>query len=244
MSNHNTHSVLLYERSQLGEDADPVGILRGVNYPHGIRFGADDAYLVVADAGAPYVHVFRPSDDGWDGVSYPAATITVMDDDTFLRGRYNQHGGRAEGDRPRPALEGCSSRRRSASRSRSSTSSAALEGELGRAEDALVRYEIDLLAKAESLKATAAAEAAQLRAEIASIRATANALQAGIELVQAELERVNAEYERLHAAATESNAQLAAANDHLTQVHQSKSWRLTAPMRRAFELARRLERVR
>ena len=104
-------------------------------------------------------------------------------------------------------------------------------------DDALVRYEIGVLAEAESVKAAAAAEATALQAEIASIRATAaaeaSALQTGIEMLQAELERVNGEYERFHAAATESNTRLAAANDHLTQVHRSKSWRLTAPMRGA-----------
>ena len=101
VSNHNTHGVFLYDYSDLGEDADPVGVLRGVNYPHGVRFGADDSCLVVADGGAPHVHVFPASGAGWAGVAYPAATITVMDDDTFARGRHNPREGGPEGSRRR-----------------------------------------------------------------------------------------------------------------------------------------------
>ena len=244
VSNHETHTVFLYERSEIGEDADPVGILRGVSYPHGIRFAADDSYLVVADAGAPYVHVFVPSGGDWEGVGYPAATITVMDDDTFLRGRHNPQEGGPKGidlDPRSGVLVATSECQPLAFFDLAS----ALDGEPGRRDDALVRYEIGVLAEAESVKAAAAAEATALQAEIASIRATAaaeaSALQTGIEMLQAELERVNGEYERFHAAATESNTRLAAANDHLTQVHRSKSWRLTAPMRGAVHAARRLK---
>lgn len=248
VSNHNTHSVFLYERSRLGEDADPVGILRGVNFPHGIRFGAEDGYIVVADAGAPHVHVFLPTDGGWEGVGYPAATLTVMDDDTFLRGRHNHMEGGPKGidlDLRSGVLVATSECQPLAF----FDLGGALERELGRAEDALVRYEIDVLAEAESVKSAAAAEASALRAETEALRAHAaaesSALQAEIERQRAESERLSAESEQLQAAVTESNAQLAAANEHLTQVHQSKSWRLTEPMRRAFDVARRLgQRVR
>ncbi|MCZ7588752.1 MAG: hypothetical protein M5U27_07850 [Gaiella sp.] len=93
VSNHYTHSVFVYDSAALGEDAEPVAVLRGATYPHGVRFAADDRRLLVADAGAPYVHVFA-ADDAWHGVSYPAATIRVMDDETFERARHNpQEGG-------------------------------------------------------------------------------------------------------------------------------------------------------
>jgi DNA-binding beta-propeller fold protein YncE len=241
VSNHNTHTVFLYERSEIGEDADPVGILRGVSYPHGIRFAADDSYLVVADAGAPYVHVFVPSGGDWEGVGYPAATITVMDDDTFLRGRHNPQEGGPKGIDldPRSGVLVATSQCQPLA---FFDLPSALDGEHGRPDDALVRYEIGVLAEAESVKAAAAAEASALHAEIASSRANASALQAGIDVLRTEVERVNAEYERSHGAATESNAQLAAAHVQLTQVHRSKSWRLTAPMRSAFDVARRLKR--
>ena len=68
-------------------------MLRGATYPHGLRFAADDRRLLVADAGAPYVHVFA-ADGSWQGASYPASTIRVMDDETFERARHNpQEGG-------------------------------------------------------------------------------------------------------------------------------------------------------
>lgn len=94
VSNHNSHSVLVFEYPTLGESSDPVGLLRGALYPHGVRFGPGDRTLVVADAGAPYVHVFDAPGDGWSGVGYPARTIRVMDEETFARGHRNpQEGG-------------------------------------------------------------------------------------------------------------------------------------------------------
>ena len=87
ISNHMTHDVLVYENgSSLDEDTDPAGILRGVHYPHGLRFGADGRYLFVADAGAPYLQIFTCGVDGWHGVAHPAASVRIMDDAVFRRG--------------------------------------------------------------------------------------------------------------------------------------------------------------
>ena len=97
VSNHNTHSVLVYECISLHEHADPIGVLRGVRYPHGLRFADDDRHLFVADAGAPHLHVFARSDDDWHGAAYPTATIRVMDDDTFARGHRNPKEGGPKG---------------------------------------------------------------------------------------------------------------------------------------------------
>jgi len=94
VSNHDTHCVLVYEHTSMGEAAEPVGVLRGVHYPHGLRFAADGRFVLVADAGAPHVHVFERPNADWHGVSYPAATVRVMDDETFAAGRHNpQEGG-------------------------------------------------------------------------------------------------------------------------------------------------------
>jgi DNA-binding beta-propeller fold protein YncE len=95
VSNHSTHSVLLYENSpDLDGDAEPSGILRSAYYPHGLRFSADGRHLFVADAGAPYVHVYAPHPDEWRGVRHPVGTVRVMDDATFRRARHNpQEGG-------------------------------------------------------------------------------------------------------------------------------------------------------
>ena len=97
VSNHSTHSVLIYADSTLGEDAEPVGVLRGVLYPHGLRFTGDDRHLVVADAGAPYVHVFAAANGDWRRAGYPAASVRVMSDEVFARGRYNPTEGGPKG---------------------------------------------------------------------------------------------------------------------------------------------------
>jgi DNA-binding beta-propeller fold protein YncE len=95
VSNHSTHDILLYENApSLDENTDPAGILRGTHYPHGLRFTPDGRHLFVADAGAPHVQVYAENGTGWWGVRHPAATIRIMDEPLFLRGRYNpQEGG-------------------------------------------------------------------------------------------------------------------------------------------------------
>jgi hypothetical protein len=97
VSNHHTHSVLLYERTTaLNAETEPDGILRRVLYAHGIRFSGDGRYLFVADAGAPYLHVYAAGPRGWRGVHQPAS-IRVMDDDQYKRGRHNPTEGGPKG---------------------------------------------------------------------------------------------------------------------------------------------------
>lgn len=95
VSNHSAHNVLLYENlPALNADAEPDGILRSVYYPHGLCFSADGRYLFVADAGAPYLHIFAQHPDEWRGVRQPVATVRIMDEAVFRTGRHNpQEGG-------------------------------------------------------------------------------------------------------------------------------------------------------
>lgn len=94
VSNHGTHSVLVYERSAaLGAESEPAAMLRRVCFPHGLSFTPDGRYLIVADAGAPRLHVFARPAESWHGVMRPAGSVRVMDDATFQRG----HGNLAEG---------------------------------------------------------------------------------------------------------------------------------------------------
>jgi hypothetical protein len=87
ISNHDAHVVMLYPwRSSLSEDSEPVCILRGVMYPHGLRFSADDQHLFVADAGRPHVHIYTRDGETWQGVQYPNASVRVMSDDIFELG--------------------------------------------------------------------------------------------------------------------------------------------------------------
>jgi hypothetical protein len=98
VSNHAAHNVLLYENSPaLNSDAEPDGILRGVIYPHGLRFSADGCHLFVADGGAPYLHIYTQDPDQWRGVHHPVASVRIMDDAVFQRGRHNPEEGGPKG---------------------------------------------------------------------------------------------------------------------------------------------------
>jgi DNA-binding beta-propeller fold protein YncE len=98
VSNHNTHNVLLYENSPaLTADTEPDGILRCAYYPHGLRFSGDGRYLIVADAGAPYLHIYAQDPDEWRGVRQPVATVRIMNEAVFQRGRESPANGGPKG---------------------------------------------------------------------------------------------------------------------------------------------------
>ena len=95
ISNHDRHCVSLYQnKPQLNPQSKQDGILRNINYPHGVRFTSDDNYVIVADAGSPYVIIYAKTGDSWEGTRKPRATLRVMDEDTYLRGKnMPQNGG-------------------------------------------------------------------------------------------------------------------------------------------------------
>jgi len=95
VSNHSTHSVLLYDRSRrLGPEREPDGVLRNVLCPHGVRFTFDDEFVLVADAAARYVNVYKKDGESWRGTRDPVRLFAVMAPETFARGRHNpQEGG-------------------------------------------------------------------------------------------------------------------------------------------------------
>lgn len=98
ISNHVTRNVLLYERPDaLHPDAEAVGLLRGPSYPHGLRFTADGRHLLVADAGAPYLHVYAAGPQEWRGVRDPIGRVRIMEDAVFQRGRANPEEGGLKG---------------------------------------------------------------------------------------------------------------------------------------------------
>jgi hypothetical protein len=98
VSNHRTHSVLLYENSPtLDADAEPDGILRRVYYPHGLCFTADGRYLIVADAGEPYLHIYAQHADEWRGVRHPVASVRIIDEAVFQTARHNAEEGGPKG---------------------------------------------------------------------------------------------------------------------------------------------------
>jgi hypothetical protein len=171
VSNHNAHAVLVYEDPPAGGESDPVAILRGVTYPHGLRFANGDRHLVVADAGAPYVHSFVSSGD-WRGVHFPTSTMRVVNDATFARGRKNP----AEGGPKGLDIE-----------RRTNVLAVTLEeqglafydvdslGDAGHPQgfdDALVRHELLQLADSAEKVARAEENARRARAELAAMSAT------------------------------------------------------------------------
>ena len=95
VSNHNEHSVYVYKNlADLITHSQPVGILRDVSFPHGLRFTADDRFLLLADAGKPYVNIYSCAVNGWIGKFEPVMKLQVVEEPTFIRGQYNpQEGG-------------------------------------------------------------------------------------------------------------------------------------------------------
>jgi hypothetical protein len=97
VSNQKMRGVFLYEyASSLNALSDPDGILR-VFSPHGVRFTSDGRFIVVSDGGAPYVHIYAKNGLSWRGVLNPIRSLRVMNDEDFLRGRYNAHEGGPKG---------------------------------------------------------------------------------------------------------------------------------------------------
>lgn len=97
VSSHDSSSVLVFAYPDTGAHAEPACILRGVRCPHGLRFAFDDQRLLVADAAAPYVHVFEAGAGGWADAAYPTSSIRVLDDATFARRRRNRYEGGPKG---------------------------------------------------------------------------------------------------------------------------------------------------
>lgn len=95
VSNHYGKRVDVF-RNEAGStpQSPPAFSLGGILYPHGVRFGIADRLVLVADAGAPLVHVYVRDGLSWTSAKTPAASIKVIDDEDFRRGQANpQEGG-------------------------------------------------------------------------------------------------------------------------------------------------------
>jgi len=243
VSNHNTHSVLVFRCSpDLAPDSQASGELRGVAYPHGLRFTEDGSHLVVADAGAPCIHVFAAKGGEWSGDHDPVTTLEVMDGETFQRGRYNPQEGGPKGldiDRTSRLLAVTSEhqplvvfdaremlttapRPPSACLSHGDSGNEATRSALLREVARVARLERSLAGRHEDLAALAAAT---------------RALQAGAEAQAAELESARAEAQALRLLAGDSERQLA-------ELRHSTSWRATALPRWLGSRVRRVAALR
>jgi hypothetical protein len=94
VSNHDHHCVFVYRNDgRLNPESPPDGRLEGFRFPHGLRF-AGETRLLVADAGAPFVHLFDSDGGDWSGDRRPSRSLRAVDDAVFVRGRYDpQEGG-------------------------------------------------------------------------------------------------------------------------------------------------------
>jgi DNA-binding beta-propeller fold protein YncE len=97
VSNHDHHTVHIYRVADFGHFDCPAAVLRGMSYPHGLRFSATGQFLFVADAGDRFVQVFKRPGPDWTGEVAPSEAIQVVDEETFLRGRENEQEGGPKG---------------------------------------------------------------------------------------------------------------------------------------------------
>lgn len=98
VSSHGTGTVLIFDDSEtLSSESEPVAHLHGASYPHGLRFTPDGRFIFVADAGQPVVLLYHCPTSIWRGRYDPVAVIRVLDDETYLRGRYNPAEGGPKG---------------------------------------------------------------------------------------------------------------------------------------------------
>jgi WD40 repeat protein len=98
ISNADMRTVFLYEyNSSLNEFSEPDGILRCVFHPHGMQFTSDGRFILVADGGAPYVHIYKKNGSTWRGAHNPIKSLRVMNEENFLRGRSNPNEGGPKG---------------------------------------------------------------------------------------------------------------------------------------------------
>ena len=95
VSNHFRHEVNIFRNDgKYHRRTLPLGTLKGLDFPHGLRFFGDDNYLMVADAGLPYLRLFHCPDGNWEGEFMPICSIRVMSEEVYLKGHYyHQEGG-------------------------------------------------------------------------------------------------------------------------------------------------------
>ncbi len=98
VSSHETHSVLIYDNAtKLTPKSEPAGYLAGMEYPHGLRFSPDGRHLFVADAGEPYIHLFKSDNFNWAGDRNAVRKMQAMSETSFLKGRTSPREGGPKG---------------------------------------------------------------------------------------------------------------------------------------------------
>jgi hypothetical protein len=98
VGNHHGHCLFVFRNvDALDESSRPDGVLRGVHHPHGVVFTRDERWVLVADAASPAVHVFNSPDGNWDGEREPVASVRILSDAIYERGRFQPGEGGLKG---------------------------------------------------------------------------------------------------------------------------------------------------
>jgi hypothetical protein len=98
ISNHYGKRIDVFaNRCERGGHRQAICSLQNYGYPHGVRFAAGDRLLLTADAGRPYVHVFRRLGDRWRGTVKPAVSVRVIGEEAFRLGHTNDEEGGPKG---------------------------------------------------------------------------------------------------------------------------------------------------
>jgi hypothetical protein len=98
VSSHATRNVLLFRnRPLLGPWSRASATLEGAGFPHGLRFMADGGHILVADAGSPFVNVYRRPPAGWRGRLEPHVKWQVLSGLEFAAGRKSLEEGGPKG---------------------------------------------------------------------------------------------------------------------------------------------------
>lgn len=236
VSSHNTQSVLLYPYDDsLHSECDPQAVMRGACYPHGLRFSDDGRYLLLADAGAPYVHIYHQPDGQWQGVYDPNLSLRVMDDALFRSGNSNPQEGGPKGidiDCATGVLVTCCQ------------TQALAFYDLAPILAAVERSgPLHLLDGSSSAPTAAAAVSLELERQQRHAQMVTHAILCERQAAQAEQQAKESTARALHAEALLADMTVRAAyfEARTDALLASSSWRITAPLRRLFSMRRRNE---
>jgi hypothetical protein len=162
------------------------------------------------------VHVFTARRDGWKGVGYPTASLRVMDDDTFARGRHNRQEGGPKGIDLDPRTNVLAVTAECLPLAFFDLEAPLASPEPARTGVELLRYELEVLAGSAEIKAAAAEHHSHLLAG-------------------------RREIEELHATIARRQHDCERLLDEQRNVYESsRSWRLTKPVRAVTAAVRHL----
>ena len=98
VSNHYGKRIDVFRNDAGSAPSLPPAFSLGLpGYPHGVRFALQDRLVLVADAGAPCIHVYARGEGGWASARGPSVSVRVMDDEAFRRGQNNPEEGGPKG---------------------------------------------------------------------------------------------------------------------------------------------------